>query len=142
PETLEALFKRMEPADQAHSIRVYRSLLEQGHSDPDLLTAALLHDVGKSLVTPNIWERVFYVLANRIAPGQVLRWGEAEASGWKRAFVIARKHPVWGADLARNHGATPAAVRLIKHHQDTDTALQDDQLAYHLSLLQAADSGN
>jgi putative nucleotidyltransferase with HDIG domain len=142
PQSLETLFKHMDPADQAHSIRVCRSLLRQGHCDPDLLTAALLHDVGKSLVRPTVWERVLYVLANRIAPRQVLKWGKAEANGWKRAFVIARQHPHWGADLVRKHGASPAVVRLIRHHQDTDTALHDDQLALHLSLLQAADSGN
>jgi hypothetical protein len=139
---LETLFMRMHPSDQAHSIRVCRSLLQQGHDDPDLLTAALLHDVGKSLVRPTIWERVLFVIANRIMPGQVLKWGEGQAKGWKRAFAIARKHPEWGADLVAKHGGSDGSVQLIRHHQVSLTEFGDQALTQRLLLLQDADSEN
>jgi response regulator RpfG family c-di-GMP phosphodiesterase len=41
------LFQRMQPSEQAHSIRIVRELMIQGVENSDLLTAALLHDVGK-----------------------------------------------------------------------------------------------
>ena len=44
---LFALYRRMRRAERQHSLRVMDALIEGGHSDPDLLAAALLHDVGK-----------------------------------------------------------------------------------------------
>lgn len=142
PPSMRPLFDRMSPADQSHSIRVCRSLLDQGHTDPDLLTAALLHDVGKSVQSPGVWERVLIVLANQIAPGQVLKWSAAEPRGWKRAFVIAHKHPEWGADLVAEHGGSPTTVRLIRQHQQRPDSGQAGGFELQLALLQAADSGN
>ena len=43
----QELFASMSPADQRHSLRVYQGLQARGWSDRDMLTAALLHDVGK-----------------------------------------------------------------------------------------------
>jgi hypothetical protein len=44
---LFALFTTMQPGEQVHSLHVLRQLLSQGEEHPDLLVAALLHDVGK-----------------------------------------------------------------------------------------------
>lgn len=142
PESLWPLFERMSPSDQAHSIRVFQALIKMGHTDLDLLTAALLHDVGKCLDKPNVFERVMVVLANRIAPGRVLTWSEGRAKGWKRAFVIAHQHPEWGADLVAQHGGTDATVQLIRHHQRPASDTGNDDFSRRLSLLQAADSEN
>ncbi len=43
------LFKRLPIPDQNHSLRVLNSLESAGEDDPDLLKAALLHDIGKTL---------------------------------------------------------------------------------------------
>jgi hypothetical protein len=142
PDSLIPLFMSMSPADQSHSLRVCEALLDQGHEDPDLLAAALLHDVGKSLEPPTVWERVLAVLANQIAPHRVLNWSEAEARGWRKPFVIANKHPDWGADLVAKHGGSETLIQLIRYHQVEPESLQDDRLIAQLSLLQAADSAN
>lgn len=142
PDSLIPLFMSMSPTDQSHSLRVCEALLDQGHEDPDLLAAALLHDVGKSLESPTVWERVLVVLANQIAPHRVLNWSEAEARGWRRPFVIAHKHPDWGADLVAKHGGSETLIELIRYHQKEPESLQEDKLIAQLSLLQAADSAN
>lgn len=142
PVVLRSLFDRMTPADQAHSIRVCQTLLRQGQDNPDLLIAALLHDVGKSVLQPTVWERVLVVLANQIVPERVFMWSEAEARGLRRAFVIAHKHPEWGADLVAEHGGSNIAVQLIRFHQTQPGSNQPEALSHHLSLLKAADSGN
>lgn len=142
PLSLQGLFHRMSPSDQAHSLRVCQALLDQGHSDPDLLAAALLHDVGKSIEPPNVLERVLIVLANQIVPRQVLIWGQAKPSGWKRAFVIARQHPEWGADLAAENGGSELTVRLIRQHQSDLSPQHGEDFNRKLALLRAADNRN
>jgi hypothetical protein len=47
--SMAALFFRMSDSDQSHSARVFQTLVDQGEEGDDLLRAALLHDVGKSL---------------------------------------------------------------------------------------------
>ena len=44
-----ALFGRMSRSDQRHCLDVYTTLVRAGYQQDDLLIAALLHDVGKSV---------------------------------------------------------------------------------------------
>lgn len=147
-----ALFYRMQPAEQAHSLRVARDLLEQGEEHPDLFVAALLHDVGKSRFPLSLWERVLIVLVKAVCPGCARRWGlqaaalsspeEPQHFGWRRPFVVAAAHPEWGAQLAAETGATPLGVALIRRHQEAlpeDRGTLEDRL---LRKLQAVDDQN
>ena len=45
--SLLALFTRMPRMEQNHGVSVCKALEQQGEYPPELLTAALLHDVGK-----------------------------------------------------------------------------------------------
>jgi hypothetical protein len=115
-----ALFESQLPSEQAHALRVLRALLEQGEDQPDLLIAALLHDVGKSRFSLTLWERVLIVLVGALCPGCLRRWGATGPEtphGWRRAFVIASQHPHWSAQLAAQAGCGPLAVELIRRHQ-------------------------
>lgn len=111
------LFARMQLSEQHHGLRVLKMLREQGETDPDLLTAALLHDVGKSRYRLRVWERVLIVLGRAFFPERVQRWGQIPLSRWNRAFVVAEQHPNWGARRALEAGCSPVAVNLIRHHQ-------------------------
>jgi len=115
---LMALFLRLQPSEQTHSLRILCQLFKQGENHPDLLAAALLHDVGKSRYPLHGWERVMIVLGKAVLPKQTRRWGQGQPRGWPRAFVIAEQHPVWGAEMARGAGASPLTVSLIRHHQE------------------------
>jgi len=117
---LMALFSRMQPGEQAHSLAVYRSLAGQGQNDPDVLAAALLHDVGKTCCPLRVWERALIVIAYRLAPRRAKTWGASPepAAGWRRPFVTAEQHPTWGAQMAQAAGASPLTVDLIRRHQD------------------------
>jgi putative nucleotidyltransferase with HDIG domain len=142
PPALGELFHQMSPAEQVHGIRVLRSLLARGEGDPDLLAAALLHDVGKSQVRLRLWERILIVLASWISPGRVRCWGEGELTGWKRSFVIAVHHPVWGAEMIRQAGGSQDLVTLVLRHQENlspDATREIDRL---LIRLQEADGLN
>ncbi len=131
------LFRRMQPSEQAHAFHVYERLTAAGHTDPDLLTAALLHDVGKVLVPLSLLDRVVIVLGKRFFPRRARRWSEGTPTRLRRPFVVAAQHPAWGADLASAAGASPRTVDLISRHQDVPSA--GDLL---LAALQAADNEN
>lgn len=138
-----ALFLRLQPSEQAHALRVLQTLQKQGETHPDLLTAALLHDIGKIQVPLRVWERVLIVLIKRLAPKMANTWGNSKPGGWKRAFVVARQHPAWGAALAAQAGTTEFAIRLIQNHQEHLSKGDFDPIERRLlTLLQEADNQN
>lgn len=143
PDAQFKLFAMMQPSEQAHSLRVYNMLTAQGEVNVDLLTAALLHDVGKTRYPLRTWERVLIVLANAFIPELSKRWGSGEPKGLVRAFVISEKHPEWGADLAEDAGVSPMAVSLIRMHQDPGSAGdKQGELIELLARLQSIDNQN
>ncbi|MGC9346567.1 MAG: hypothetical protein ACP5JG_00395 [Anaerolineae bacterium] len=129
------LFREMPRAEQRHGIRVCRALEARGFEDPDLLVAALFHDAGKMLDPPRLWGRVLVVLVERFLPRVAARWSSGMAKGLRRAFVVRRRHPYWGAELVAEAGASPRTVALIRSH---DQPAGEDEL---LAALQRADEG-
>ncbi len=130
-----ALFRQMPRAEQLHGIALAQALAAQGWADADLLTAALLHDVGKARVRPHLWERVAVVLVEWLFPALAARWAQGEARGWRRGFVIRARHADWGADLLAAAGSAERVVALVRAHHapaGADTAL---------AALQALDDG-
>ena len=142
PEEL-ALFKQLPIPDQNHSLRVLRNLEADQESNPDLLKAAMLHDVGKIQHPLRRWERVFAVLVRGIFPERHLKWGMGNPSGIKRALVVIQQHSDWGADLADEAGSDPRTVWLIRYHETLlpgGLHSKDDLLL--LSKLQKVDNRN
>ncbi len=92
---------------------MFHRLLEQGENQPDLLVAALLHDIGKLRYRLNPLERAMVVLVKAINPEQAHRWGSLPPDGWDRlpgwrkAFIVAEQHAGWGAEMARQAGVSP-----------------------------------
>jgi hypothetical protein len=142
PPSLLALFRRMRRTDQRHSLSVMRTLVEQGRTDPDLLAAALLHDVGKVRYPITLFGRTLAVLTRALAPKRHAQWGQGEPSGWRRPFVVAHQHSVWSAEMLAEAGAPPMVVALAHRHQtplDGAPRSEEDRL---LMLLQEADDAS
>lgn len=144
---LMEIFLQMQPGEQAHSLRLLQALQRQGQHHPDLMTAALLHDAGKSLYPLHLWERVLIVLVRTFLPAAAYRWGQDTPKNGKlpwllKPFIVAEQHPAWGAALAQRAGASPLAVALIRRHQDLlqgNPHTEEDRL---LLALQRLDNQN
>lgn len=134
-----ALFCRFDRGEQWHSYQVMRTLKAAGHTEPDLLAAALLHDVGKTQSPLSLWDRSLIVMMMKAAPGKTAVWGQGALSGWQRPFVVKAQHPEWGAQMTQAAGSTPLVVNLIRRHQDDlpETAVTAEDAL--LRLLQWAD---
>lgn len=127
--------------DQQHALNVVDMLSRQGHTERDLLAAALLHDVGKS-VTPGarlrLWHRVAVVLIHVSWPSWLERLAKDEPGSWRRPFYVQLHHADMGAEAARRAGCSTTTVDLIRRHEHAPDQGQDPLLA----ALQAADSEN
>lgn len=140
PEAID-LFRAMPRYDRQHAFNVLRALQEAGHADPDLLAAALLHDVGKTVRQVGmvrLWHRVAVVLMEAFWPSLLAQLGENETDGWRRPFFVQQQHAAIGAELARQIGCSPRTVELIRCHEDRPVQVGDRLLA----ALQAADNVN
>lgn len=121
------LFQAMVGRDQRHCLDVFQALRRHGCDDPDLLAAALLHDVGKGDV--RLWHRVAYVLLAAVSPRLLLLLAATDRPSWRGALARLHGHPERGAALVAAVGASDAVVRLIR----------GDPAEGRLALLQAAD---
>lgn len=130
------LFDHMQLSEQAHSLQLARRLHELGEDDPDLLAAALLHDVGKMRQPLQLWERIWIVLGEALFPALAHKWGAGSgleeatdshksgpASFLRRPFVVAEQHPQWGAELALQAGASALTADLIRRHHTRPAAV-------------------
>ncbi|OGO69823.1 MAG: hypothetical protein A2Z49_11080 [Chloroflexi bacterium RBG_19FT_COMBO_56_12] len=131
------LFRGLQTGEQAHALNILSRLLKQGENHPDLLAAALLHDCGKQLNPLNPLERAWIVLVQKLCPGRMQYWGKVEREalgrlpGWQRPLVVAEQHPAWGAEMARQVGASSLLQALIRRHQeqlDRPMGLEDELL--------------
>ena len=120
---LAQLFAKLDRSEQAHAIRVCRQLIQEGETNPLLLSAALLHDIGKTRYRLRLWERVWIVIFGWFkkefqVPLILTDEAPQKAKWWKRPLLVGQYHPRWGASLLRQHGADERVIWLVEHHQE------------------------
>lgn len=127
------LFAAQHPRDVVHSANTARWLLDRGHDDPDLVAAALVHDIGKGHQRP--MDRTIYVLAGHLGLARALAQ-ERSHFELRRAVARTLTHSETGAEMLRRAGATERVVDLTARHHGP--AAGDRMLA----LLQQADAAS
>ena len=133
PPPLFDLFASQHPRDVVHSARTAVWLLERGHTDPDLIAAALLHDVGKG--NQRRLDRTAWVLAHAARLDGTLPAADSRFE-LRRALARSASHSQRGAELLRAQVAPERVVALTRAHHSPPGA--DPVLA----LLQQADAQN
>lgn len=144
PPAAGELFLRQPHPDQRHALAVCRLLIARGWEHPDLLAAALLHDVGKAEANLTLLYRAAIVLLERLAPSLlVLLSGDGTASAslpaWRRPFAFHARHAAIGAQQAQRAGCSALTVALIRrHHEPIQIARTEEERL--LLILQHADN--
>jgi len=115
------LFLRAEPRDRRHSMDLYR-LLERSTPPPapELLTAALLHDIGKGQLAG--WHRVLYVIADALTPALARRLESPDGAQWRQALWRLRHHAHLSAAILREAGTNPRVIEIVESHTAVETA--------------------
>jgi len=132
------LFCRMSPADRRHGAAVYRALRARAVHSPDLLAAALLHDVGKASAAAPLWMRVAVALLERLAPDWLERLSRGTTRGWRQRLSAYLRHAELGAHQAAQAGCSPRTVALIRrHHEPVERPTGEEER--QLALLQEVD---
>ncbi len=136
------LFRQMPPAEQRHALAVLRALELAGQTHPALLTAALLHDVGKSATWLTPIHKAIIVLLGHFWPVALDWLARQPAPAWRRPFAIHRRHPELGAQWAERAGCDPVSIELIRRHQEPPAAQPQGEFEQLLAKLQAADKNH
>lgn len=140
--SLSELFSHLPQADQAHALRVLDQLQRQGETEPDLLAAALLHDVGKSRFPLAPWQRVMGWAMLKLLPRRSNHWSQLGVDDWNKPLVVAKQHARWGAEMVAANGGSERLVELIQHHHDEPSAAFESDLCRQLIALRQADDWN
>jgi len=106
------LFEDMHRADRRHGLDVVAELRRQGHADPDLLLAGLLHDCGKDR-SVGLWHRVAWSLGERYGDG--VRHLLARLPGFAAAFVNLEQHADRSAELCLAAGCGERVAHLVRN---------------------------
>ncbi len=131
-ERLFPLFEGMDGADQRHCIDVCKAARSAGCGDRDVLTAALIHDCGKSPSAEDgrirLWHRIAYVALGVVGRG-LLRRLSLRPGGLRLLLT----HGERGLELAAASGASPDVLALMRGMEDGDAG------DARVRLLRAAD---
>ncbi|NOZ70792.1 MAG: hypothetical protein GXP38_02590 [Chloroflexi bacterium] len=141
PPSAYQLYLEMSKTDRAHSLRLLAWLQTHGYEQPDLLQAALLHDVGKAQANLWVWQRTLKVILRRLWP-RLWYWlaRPVPPDSWRFPFYVLQAHPQIGAEQAQQVGCNALTCWLIRYHE-TDLPLDHPKFALHQAL-QRADSAS
>ena len=107
------LYLKMDRRDREHACWLARRLLDrQPEVSPELVRAALLHDVGKSERPYNpIYRIVSHLYSADLPP-------EPRLAGLRGALQADRHHHRYGAEMIRKVGGSSEVARLVERHHE------------------------
>jgi HD domain len=114
PEPELKVYRRMDPRDREHAVRVAQKLLElHPEASSEVVRAALLHDCGKLVRPYNVFERVMVGL---IAPEGPRPSQTSNGFQAQTAMDVRNHHPQIGANLILEAGGDARVAELVRIH--------------------------
>jgi putative nucleotidyltransferase with HDIG domain len=140
------LFSQMSRMDQKHALTVANAILTKATTATEnvelktLVTAALLHDIGKVEGDFNFLSRMMVGMVRRIKPALrgklAMRYPLTFWEKFRYGLYVDLIHPARGAHMARIFGVDQQIVDIIRHHHDPPRFDQSIELTW----LQLADN--
>lgn len=140
------LFSQMSRIDQKHALTVAKMVLDKSTTATEkielktLVTASLLHDIGKVEGDFNFISRIMVGIVRRIKPALrgklAMRYPLTFWQKFRYGLYVDLVHPARGAHMARIFGVDQQIVDIIRHHHDPPRADQSIELTW----LQLADN--
>lgn len=135
-----SLFMKMSKSERQHSIRVYKSvnnyIRDKKISDIDIekmSKCALLHDIGKSQVKLNVFEKSSIIIINKITSGNFLKYNKI------RKINNYYNHPKLGVELLKNLNELDLdIIKCVGQHHVENNSCQNK----YLKILMICDDCN
>lgn len=141
-----ALFYRLRMGEQRHCLNIAYDCLSSEMSDPFLIKAALLHDVGKIHSNLTLVNKALVVLVLKLhIPEKIL------PKFLKKALYYKMHHPTLGAKILEESGTEPPVIFLTRyHHHDLmknpvsseECLIENGSMIENLKILQKNDEKN
>lgn len=131
PQESKLFYKQALP-DRRHALDVARDIekqivsIEKEHGKDayqDLLRAALLHDCGKSIFPPRLWQRIFIAVRSYLPNNCRLKIATKQNIFGKTLYIY-QQHPLWGKHLAVRAGCQKEIPALIENHHTPTNSLE------------------
>ncbi|MGI5901387.1 MAG: hypothetical protein ACOX7U_02775 [Desulfitobacteriia bacterium] len=122
----QALPDKRHALDVALEIQKQKTVLEKTlgiNVYNNLLIASLLHDCGKSMFPPRLWQRVFVALV-AFLPNKYKEILAGKKNIFGKTLRLYKKHPLWGSHLAAKAGSKEKIISLILNHHQPLTAAE------------------
>ncbi len=139
-------FSRLSPGDRSHSIAVARKVhtyldrvaADAGESGDWVVTAAILHDIGKSVPRIGTYGRVMATLCGAVVGDEMAEhW--AEKSGMTRKIGLYLQYPQLGVPVLELAGSDPRVISWSAQHHRPE---EDWEIPVEVGrLLSAVDDG-
>jgi hypothetical protein len=140
PAPMVALYTSMPLGDRMHARCVLETLERSGPPAPELLQAALLHDVGKTDGGLTMLHRIIVIGVKWLGHGLLDRLAQEDPGSWRYPFYVQLQHAELGARRCAQAGCSDLAVALVRYHEHDDAHMAlDARFAAMLTALRDAD---